>query len=73
MKNFAGDTRWIMSTAEASRLIRISPNKLREMAEKGEIPAFRLGKNWRYRRDDLFDWVEEQVTGSQKGGSDAEV
>jgi excisionase family DNA binding protein len=31
------------------------------LAEKGEIPAFKLGKNWRVRKDLLDKWIEEQI------------
>jgi excisionase family DNA binding protein len=51
----------ILSTKEASKLIRISANKLRELADGGVIPAYRIGKNWRYRREDLVRWVERQA------------
>jgi excisionase family DNA binding protein len=66
---------WILSTKEAGLLIRMSPNKLRVLAEAGEVPAFRVGKNWRYRREDLVDWVSRQVAASAEGqgGADAEV
>lgn len=52
---------WILSTSEASKLIRISANKLRELADGGAIPAYRIGKNWRYRREDLIQWIERQA------------
>lgn len=63
----------ILSTDEASRMMRISPNKLRELAEGGEIPAFRVGKNWRYRKQDLISWVESRVqeNSASAGGQNA--
>ena len=70
------DTPWILSTAEAGQLIRVSPNKLRELAEVGDVPAFRVGKNWRYRREDLVAWVEGRVSaaqGQREEGGDATV
>jgi excisionase family DNA binding protein len=39
---------------EAAAYLRMSPSKLRGLARSGEVPgAFRLGKPWRFRADEL--------------------
>lgn len=52
----------ILTTAEGAKLLRMSPASLRGMATAGVIPAFRVGPRWRYRRQDLLDWVEQEAT-----------
>ena len=59
------DELFILATFEASQLIRISESKIREMAESSELPAFRVGKNWKYRREALLGWVDDQVKSNQ--------
>ena len=56
---------FILSTKEASALLRVNSVRVRELAEAGEIPGFRVGKNWRYRRSDLVAWVDRQVEASR--------
>ena len=51
----------ILNTAEGAQLLRMSPAKLRELANEGRVPAFRVGRRLRYRRSDLLSWVETQA------------
>jgi len=47
-----------MSTDEAARYLGIVPRTLRSFVERGEVPAFRLGRVLRYRVTDLDDYLE---------------
>jgi excisionase family DNA binding protein len=38
------------------------------LAQKGEIPAFKLGGTWRFCRSDLERWIAES-TNKQKPGA----
>jgi len=51
----------ILNTTEGAELLRMSPAKLRELANEGQVPAFRVGTRLRYRRSDLLEWVETQA------------
>ncbi|MDZ7924044.1 MAG: helix-turn-helix domain-containing protein [Marinagarivorans sp.] len=31
------------------------------LAQKGEIPAFKLGGTWRFRRSELDAWIAESI------------
>jgi excisionase family DNA binding protein len=31
------------------------------LAQKGEIPAFKLGGTWRFRRSELDNWIAESI------------
>jgi hypothetical protein len=30
------------------------------MAQRGEVPAFKIRGQWRFKRDDLDQWIEQQ-------------
>jgi excisionase family DNA binding protein len=48
----------IMSLEEASRYLRIKRRTLYTLAARGEVPAAKIGGQWRFRRshlDGLFD------------------
>lgn len=36
---------------------------LQRMARKGEVPAYRVGRFWRYRASELNDWLRLKSTG----------
>ena len=32
-------------------------------AEKGDLPGFKLGREWRFRQEDIVAWIEEKRNG----------
>lgn len=50
----------VIRVKEAAALLHVSPNKVYDMALRGEIPAFRIGRAWRFEVEQLEKWVEEQ-------------
>jgi len=55
------DPQQILNTAEGALLLRMSKAKLRELANEGQVPAFRVGTRLRYRKCDLLAWVEAEA------------
>lgn len=55
----------IMTVDEAAAYLNMDPLVVRRMARLGRIPAVKVGRQWRLKRDLLDRWVEEQ------GGVDA--
>lgn len=51
----------LLGSKEASNLLGIHPKVLERMARRGEIPALKVGKYWRYRMEDLEAWVNSKV------------
>ena len=44
---------------EAARLLGLSPKTLREAAERGELPIYRVGRRWvRVNWAEAISWVE---------------
>jgi excisionase family DNA binding protein len=50
----------LLSTKEAAVFLAISPRKLWELTNCGEIPHLRIGRAVRYVPEDLETWVEKQ-------------
>lgn len=48
----------ILNTLEAADFLRAHAESIRRLARKGEIPAFKIGKDWRFRRESLLNWAE---------------
>ena len=49
----------IMDLAFASMLLGRTPESLKQLAQKGMLPAFKLGAEWRIDKDDLKKYIEE--------------
>ena len=55
----------VMTTEEVAQYLRTSAENIKRMARRGDLPGWKLGRNWRFRKGDLDAWVET-------GGSDYE-
>lgn len=54
-----------LTTAEAARYLRYSPDTFRRIAKTEKIPSMRLGKGRhpRYRQDVIMKWLESKQIG----------
>jgi excisionase family DNA binding protein len=43
----------LLTVAETARLLRVSVVTVRRLARRGELPALRVGSQWRIVRDSL--------------------
>jgi|SRR5580704_1161688 excisionase family DNA binding protein len=41
----------------------IHPKTLQRMARRGEVPAYRVGRFWRYRASELDEWLRVKSSG----------
>jgi len=46
-----------LSTAAVARWLGISPRTVCFWAECGEIPAVKVGRQWRFREEELQNWL----------------
>jgi len=52
----------ILTLDEAAELLSISPRSLREAAARGEVPAQKLARQWRFSRFALHQWLSGEGT-----------
>ena len=55
----------LLTSKEASQVLKIHPKVLERMAKRGEVPALKVGKFWRYRATALDAWINSRL---QSGG-----
>ena len=58
--NTTADTPLLLKPGDAAKALAISPRKLWELTNTGEIPCVRIGRAVRYSPDDLRAWIEER-------------
>lgn len=46
-----------LTTREVANILRVSDRTVQLLAEKGELPAVRVGKRWRFTREVIRKWV----------------
>lgn len=51
----------IMTPSEAADYLRISRPKLYRLVRDGKLPAFKLGRTWRFRYADLYQFLVQQT------------
>jgi excisionase family DNA binding protein len=40
----------------------VNPRTIYRLIKNGELPAIRIGRQWRFRRADLEEWIDRQRT-----------
>lgn len=50
----------VLNAKEAADYLKAHVETVRRMARRGEIPAFKVGKDWRFHKDALRRWAEGQ-------------
>ena len=51
----------LMTLAETCRYLKITPRTLYRYLQNRRIPAFKLGKEWRFVRSDLEQWIRDRT------------
>ena len=51
----------LLTTKEASQILKIHPKVLERMAKRGDVPAMKVGKFWRYRATALDAWINSRL------------
>lgn len=62
----------LLTAKEVAALLRVSSQTLYKMLEQGEIPAVKIGSQWRFDREKIRNWLEGRADESNdpKPGGD---
>lgn len=47
----------LLTSGEASQFLRVSKTTLYKLAQNGEIPAYKIGREWRFTKNMLLEWI----------------
>lgn len=65
----------ILTLDEVAAYLKAGKRTVYRLAANGEIPAFKLGGTWRFRKSDLERWIAsrtgETAFGAERGGAAA--
>lgn len=50
----------ILTAEEICQYLKIPRSTLYKLISDKKIPAFRVGRHWRFKKEQIEDWVEKQ-------------
>jgi len=53
----------IMTIGQVAKYLQISEITTYRLVQDGKIPAFKVGRGWRIKREDLNEFIEKQKCG----------
>ena len=59
----------VVTAKEAAAYLRIARATLYRLAAKGQIPAVKVGRVWRFSRQLLDEWLEARMRANLEGSS----
>jgi excisionase family DNA binding protein len=51
-----------LTTEEVLGYLKVNPRTIYRLIRTRELPAVRIGRQWRFRQSDLDEWLERQRT-----------
>ena len=61
------ESREVMNIRQASHYLGVSPDTLYRYVCGGEVPAFKLGNRWKFKKTILDRWMEKKMSQGQPG------
>lgn len=58
----------ILTLEEVAAYLKAGKRTVYRLAQQGDIPAFKLGGTWRFRRDELDRWIAASIEDKTKQG-----
>ena len=58
----------LLTLAEAASILKISKRTLHRMIQHRQIPAFKVGGQWRILESRFQEWVEDEENATPKAG-----
>lgn len=54
----------LLTTEETAELLAVSTKTLGKLARAGDVPAVRVGTQWRFELQDVVAWIRKRKTGA---------
>ncbi|HVH90675.1 MAG TPA: helix-turn-helix domain-containing protein [Candidatus Acidoferrum sp.] len=52
----------ILTNREVADLLKLHPKTVNKLAIAGKLPAYRIGRQWRFRKSEVLKLVEKRDT-----------
>ena len=55
------DTKPVMTIKDVAQYLGVHPMTIYKYAQKGKIPAFKIGSDWRFHRRFIEEWIASEM------------
>lgn len=60
-----------MTVREVANYLNVDDKTVYRLAQKGDLPGFKVAGTWRFKREDIDHWIEDQKrAAAQKEGGE---
>jgi excisionase family DNA binding protein len=59
----------VMTVKDLSEYLRVHPSTVYKLLRRGELPAFRIGTDWRFNAEVIDRWCSERNMKAPNGGT----
>ncbi|MBA7583309.1 hypothetical protein ES708_25250 [subsurface metagenome] len=56
----------LMTIEEVAEYLKLNVHTVYKLAQRGEIPAIKLGGSWRLRKQEIYSWLATKMTMEKK-------
>ena len=56
----------ILTLKEVAAYLKLAEKTAYKLAAADKLPGFKVGGSWRFKREDIDRWIEEQKKNSEK-------
>mgnify|MGYP001061490285 CR=1 FL=1 len=58
----------LLNVKQVAQYLQLKESTIYSWAQDGKIPAIKIGRTWRFRRDDLDSWLGRHLKGESEPG-----
>jgi len=58
----------ILTLKEVALYLKLAEKTAYRLAADGKLPGFKVGGSWRFKREDIESWINEQKVASNNKG-----
>lgn len=55
----------ILTLKEVAEYLKLAEKTAYRLAAEGKLPGFKVGGSWRFKHEDILNWIEEIKTGQK--------
>lgn len=56
----------VMTIDDLAAYLQVAKSTLYKLAQEGKVPAQKVGKHWRFKKDAVDRWLEENPEGRER-------
>ncbi len=60
----------VLDAKGVAEMLKVSSRTVLRLAERGELPYFRVGDLWRFQRSDVIEYINRNKQGKRRDGNE---